>query len=68
MRKMLLLTALISLSLSGSGCRWCDNLFRGARADQNACPPIIAAPVATTPCAPQACDPCAQPMLPGPGQ
>lgn len=70
MRKLLILTALLALTSSALGCRWCDKWCRGASADPvimapaNACDPCAApAPCAVPACAP-ACGPCAPAYVP----
>jgi len=62
MKKLFILTAVLTLTATAVGCNCCRGLFRGARAPEP-CPPAVC-PV---PCAPACnpCDPCAVPT-PGP--
>jgi len=65
MKRLLILTAVVTLTVGTIGCRCCEKLWRGACARP--------APVCATPCDPclSPCDPCATPpgggMMVSPG-
>lgn len=60
MKKMLILTVVLTLCGGMLGCRWCDRWWRGS--SSNEAPIIYGAPISgCDPCAAPAAAPCAPP-------